>query len=698
MKKNRKVLTDTSFLLLGLFIILSNIAFGQTDTQTKVQSLYSRLKQTLHDTDRVSAFNDLAWEYQLLGQSDSSLYYSNKVLEQVNLITTSKEFTLQAQNAKLISSFSKSKASAYNNIGLVYDDKGEFPKAMEFFLKALKINEETGDKKRTAGVLSNIGNIYKTQHDFPKALSYFFKALKINEEIGNKNWEAANLNNIGIVYMSEEDYFKALSSFLKALEIAKELGNKYGISITQSNIGKIYNHQGDSAFSMGNLSFAKTEKYPKAMEFYFSSLKISEEIGDKHGIAINLGHIGSLYRKQEKYQDAEKYLLQSLALCKELGTLNYLRQIEESLSKLYYEKGEYKKAYEHLQQYGIAMDSLFSIEKEQDITRKEMNYEYEKKEQAAKLEQEKKVALHQAELKQQTLQRNSFIVGFALMLMLAGVSYRSYRNKRKAFEKIAEQKKLVEEKNKEILDSITYAKRIQTAILPPQKLVKEYLQQSFILYKPKDIVAGDFYWLENVGDKILFAAADCTGHGVPGAMVSVVCNNGLNRSVREFGLLDPGKILDKTREIVIGEFEKSEDEVKDGMDISLCALNTSTGNLTWAGANNPLWIIRKNATEIEEFKADKQPIGKLHQMNSFTTHALNLNSGDSIYIFTDGYADQFGGEKGKKLKSSGLKGLLLSIANKPMQEQKEIIDQTFETWKGNLEQIDDVCVIGVRIN
>lgn len=264
------------------------------------------------------------------------------------------------------------------------------------------------------------------------------------------------------------------------------------------------------------------------------------------------------------------------------------------------------------------------------------------------------------------------------------------------------QRNLVEKKQKEILDSITYAKRIQEAILPSDKSVKKWLPDSFILYKPKDIVAGDFYWIEEVksppggghGDVIFIAAADCTGHGVPGAMVSVVCNNALNRALREFELIEPDKILNKTRELVIEQFEKSNDEVKDGMDISLYALNNKTNQLQWAGANNPLWIIRNGI--LTEYKPNKQPIGKYPENNPFTNHLIPLQKGDSIYIFTDGYVDQFGGAKGKKFKALKMRKLLLSIQDKQMKEQLVIIDKMFEDWKGSIEQVDDVCIIGVR--
>ena len=362
------------------------------------------------------------------------------------------------------------------------------------------------------------------------------------------------------------------------------------------------------------------------------------------------------------------------------------------------------------------------------------------------------IAKQKVEIKIKKNQQYALYGGLILVLVFAGFMYNRYRitqNQKKIIElqkhEVEKQKEIVDEKNKEITDSIQYAKRIQNAILPPIKLVKEYLPQSFIVYKPKDIVAGDFYWMETVssldgglkvGDKhpsnspqgeniILFAAADCTGHGVPGAMVSVICNNGLNRSVREYGITDPGKILDNTRKIVIQEFEKSDDVVKDGMDIALCSLRFDVQNLParsgtdgkleksktiallqYAGANNPLWIIRQisnnlqlqiSSFELIEIKPNKQHIGKIENPKPFITHTIALQKNDTIYIFTDGYQDQFGGEHEKKFKSSKLKELLLNIQEKTMNEQQEIVIQTFEKWKGNAYQIDDVCVIGVRI-
>lgn len=256
------------------------------------------------------------------------------------------------------------------------------------------------------------------------------------------------------------------------------------------------------------------------------------------------------------------------------------------------------------------------------------------------------------------------------------------------------QKNKIEAQKKEITDSINYARRIQTAIFPPIHLVKESLKDSFILYKPKDVVAGDFYWLEKKEGKILFAVADCTGHGVPGAMVSVICNDSLNRAVREYGLCEPAKILDKVRVLVLEEFMQSDEEVKDGMDIALCLLDGY--HLKFAGANNPLWIIRNG--ELLETKGDKQPVGRFDNYNPFKCHSFRLEKGDILFLFSDGFVDQFGGEKCKKFKAKAFRSLLMGIRYLPMEEQRVFIEKTFDDWKGKLEQIDDVCVMGVRVD
>lgn len=317
------------------------------------------------------------------------------------------------------------------------------------------------------------------------------------------------------------------------------------------------------------------------------------------------------------------------------------------------------------------------------------------------------------------------LVGIGFFLIIIRFRTKRLIDKQKKLEKtvsertveLVKQKELVEHKNKEITASINYARRIQTAILPSNEFITSHFPDSFVLYRPKDIVAGDFYWLEVKNGKFLFAAADCTGHGVPGAMVSVVCNNALTRAVREFNLDEPAAILTKVRSLVIETFEKSGAEVKDGMDIALISYDPENNTLEYSGANNNMFIFTKGEksqtrvktpgiisfhpylrydVDMVEIKADKQPIGKFLVERPFRNYRVNLTPGDTIYIFTDGYIDQFGGEKNKKFKYRPFMDLLASIQHLPLTEQKEELDKAYLAWKRNLPQIDDICVIGVK--
>lgn len=316
--------------------------------------------------------------------------------------------------------------------------------------------------------------------------------------------------------------------------------------------------------------------------------------------------------------------------------------------------------------------------------------------------QKEEAKIKNEQLKQEQQQRWFLYGGLSLVIVFSGFVFNRLKITQRQNNIIASQKKEVEtqkhsiqEKQKEITDSINYAQRLQQAILPPTEFITKNFPDNFILYKPKDIVAGDFYWAEQINDLFFIAAADCTGHGVPGAMVSVVCSNALNRTVKEFALTDTGKILDKTRELVIETFEKSNAEIKDGMDISLLCIDKKNQKLYWSGAHNALWYIQDNI--LTEIKADKQPVGKSYDAKPFTTNSIDYKTDTTFYLFTDGFADQFGGPKGKKFKYKQFEETLVAINQKSMTEQSNIIDKKFNEWKGSLEQVDDVCVIGIKI-
>ncbi len=581
------------------------------------------------------------------------------------------------------------------SIGVVYYQQGKYPAALQYYLKALAIDEEMGSKRGIASDLCNMGLVYTNQENYNKALEDFLKALAINQEIDNKRGISTDLGNIGNVYSSQNNYPKALEYELKTLDIDKEIGDKAGVASDLNSIGNIYKEQ---------------KNYDKALESYLKSLGIDRAIGDLHGIAAELDGIGNVYFFQKKYKQSHTYLDSALNLSKQIGEKEYIKDVYSNMGDLDSATGNYKEALQDYKNYIVFRDSLVNEANTKKTVQAEMNFEFEKKQTTEKAEQDKKDAIASQEKKKQLVIRNSFIGGFALMFALAFFIFRGYRQKQKAniiitqqkeeVEKqkalVEHQKALVEEKNRDILDSITYAKRLQDAILPPLSLIKQYLPESFVFYKPKDIVAGDFYWLERAGDTvILIAAADCTGHGVPGALVSVVCSNALNRTVKEFKITEPGKILDKVRELVLETFEKSESNVQDGMDISLCCINTKTNEIQWSGAYNSLWYIQQG--EIKEVVANKQPIGKTDKPIPFNTHKLQLQKGDTLYLFTDGYADQFGGPKGKKFKYKQFEEMLLANSKKPMPEQEKILEHTLNEWKGELEQIDDILIIGIRV-
>jgi serine phosphatase RsbU (regulator of sigma subunit)/TPR repeat protein len=569
-------------------------------------------------------------------------------------------------------------ADCYNELGLIHNNNGNITLALEYYLKSMKLYQKIGEQRGLSLSYNNIAYIYEHQNDTAYALEFYHKSLKIREELGDKSGIAMSLINISNIYSTQKRYQVALDYQHRALDLFQSVGDKNGVANAYSNLGATYKKNGDEKLVLICIN---------------KSLKLREEIEDKQGIVNSLCKLGKIQLINKEYPKAKQSGKKALKLANELGFTNQIERASELLYLVAQKQGDWRTALEMYKLQVKMIDSINNKETQKATIRQQTKYEFEKVQAVKDKEHEKQLEVEkEAKVKQQVITyATAGGLGLTGIFLFFVINRLKVTRKQKAV--IEQQKEVVEEAHQEIQDSIAYAKRIQSAILPPAKLVKEYLKDNFILYKPKDVVAGDFYWMEHKDGKVLFAAADCTGHGVPGAMVSVVCNNALNRSVREHGLTDPGEILTKTREIVIQEFEKSEEEVKDGMDIALCSL---VGNkLKYAGAHNPLWIIRKG--EIIETKANKQPIGQFDNPVPYTTHSFDLEAGDSLYIFSDGYVDQFGGKKGKKYKARAFRELLLSNQDKTMEEQKTIIDDSFETWKGDLEQIDDVCVIGVRI-
>jgi serine phosphatase RsbU (regulator of sigma subunit) len=749
------------------------LALGQNRT---IDSLKARLGCTLADTGRVNTLNTFAWELKnvnpdsaitlstealllaekrgwgkgigisekelswfnkLLGNSQSALDYAFKALA---IWEKLEKDTLANKKSDIL----RLKAGTLGNICGIYSSQGDCPKALEYGFRALRMAEQLGYKELIMNTYGNIGVAYLNHGDCQSALEYYFKTLKVAEELGNSVGIAATLTNIGTTYEQQKNFPKALDYCFRALAMQVKSGDKNRMALTFGNIGSIYSDLDNLSETRKDFSGSDT-LYRKALEYYHKALKIEEELGDKEGIAINLGNIGTLYSFHKKYKEAETVFLRALALDDSIGSLNQIDADAYSLSELYSKMEKYQLALEYFKKHAAAKDTLFSKESTKKNLRTAMQYDFDKKEAVTgaehKSEMSKQNAVAEEKSRKQTIIIWSVIAGLMLVAVFAvfmAQRFRITQRQKKIIEKqraevtvqrneaeklreiadsrriIAEeqrgiitqqkaevdhQKHIIEEKHKEITDSINYAERIQRSFLATRELLDGNLKEYFVFFQPKDIVSGDFYWASLLSNgNFALATADSTGHGVPGAIMSILNISCLENAVGEMKLKEPGEIFNHTRLKIIERLKKdgSPEGGKDGMDCSLICFDFKHNKFTYAAANNPVWIVR--GKEILEFAPDKMPVGK-HDRDSvpFTQHTVDLQKGDVVYAITDGMPDQFGGPKGKKYLYKQLKELLISIASLPMQEQKETLASSLNNWKGNLEQVDDVCVIGIRL-
>lgn len=687
------------------FFLLWLLSYVSVNGQD-MDSLKTALTKAKHDTVRCRILGAM-----IEAETDEEAWpLYNEQLKSI----AEKNLEKDSKDEKLRLFYLKHLANTLNDKGYSLIKLGDIKTALECYHQSLKINQLIKNKVGMSISFNDLGTIYFDQGDLSKALEFFEKSLALQIEVGDKLGESNSLNNLGLTYKTMGEIRKALSYYNNSLELQKKIGNRGAEAITLSNIGGVYNQLKD---------------YSKALLYYNKGLAIQEEINDKEGVSATLNNIANLTLKQGKYDLAFDYASRGMALAKELGYPDKIRENALLLKTIYKHQRNTAKELEMYELYITMRDSISNETTRKESIRSQFRYEYEKMAAAdsVKVAEEKKITA--AQLKQERTQRFALYGGLAIVALFAAFMFNRFKITQKQRNIISQQKEEVEQqrheaeyqkelvqvKQKEIIDSITYAKRLQNAILPPQEYINRYLPGNFVFYQPKDIVAGDFYWMHCHEDRIYIAAADSTGHGVPGALVSIVCSNALDKVVKEFALTDTGKILDKTRELVLETFSKSGDDIKDGMDISLLCIDTKEKKVFWSGANNQLWYISPSPvaeapenpgnvvlntstdSSIKEIKGDKQPIGNSDNPKPFTTHELPFESGRVFYLLTDGYADQFGGPKGKKFKCKQLKEVLLSNSHLELHQQKDVLHQKFQSWKGSLEQVDDVTVIGIKI-
>lgn len=580
-----------------------------------------------------------------------------------------------------------------NLLGLLFNNIGKYNSAVECFDKAIKVierNYSTINDHENALIIThlvylNYGNTYYYLGDYPKALLYYKKSLSTILKKGLKNREdsvrvAQVYNNFGIMYNLMELPEEGAHYFQQSLNINIKLSDTVKIANVLSNLGSLQSTK---------------QEYDSALKIYFKVKTIYERSNDRADLAFVNSEIANVYLKKEQYTKALKFSLIALSYCNE-QTINFeLVSIYNILSNTYSQLKDYKNESIYLKKYHAALDSVKAEEILNNLQNKEQQEEFTRIHYEDSLNTVHHLNIKDIKLAESRKESYFLIILIIVILSALILIFKRFQLTKKQKQIIEEQKLIVDIRNKEVMDSINYAKRLQSAILPSNNEINKLIGESFLFFKPKDIVSGDFYFVEVYKDYLFIAAADCTGHGVPGAMLTIACYNAMQNAIFENGLTQPGLILDFVRDRIEKHFNKSSDSFYDGMDISLIVLNKRDRKVMWAGANNKLlFAVNNNLTEI---KADRQPVGKSDKKADFTTHYIDSFEGTVFYLFTDGLIDQFGGEKGKKFSILRLKKLIESSLTSPLNEQFELITNEFKNWSNGVEQTDDVTLLVFKI-
>lgn len=662
------------------FLFLFSVGFSQTPYQ---DSLYDLLLDKQHDSTRAIILNEIAVSYH-----DENDYIAIKEANRAI------EFARKSKNLN-------QECVAYFHIGTAHVNTNRFSDALNYYFKSLRVAEEMGSQKMILQNYNQIGIIYSYQGNSKQAYKYFKKFLDVSLKGDNKLNIARGYNNIGISLKNEGNFEEAKTNYQKALKIFEELEFTRGLISCLSNIGVV---------SM------ELKQMDTAAVYFANAKKLAETQEDKFSLAITFINIGELNLKTKKFNQAIEYYQKALAISKDQDMLQQLRDANLGMYQCYEQMGNYENAFIFHREYLKLRDSIANDETNGKLNQAEQNYE-ELKLEKIRQEEEQKNQLQKAEDKRLLAEERAFneetkkyiwvliLVSLSVTILII-ILFLRYKEKNKSNRILKEQRDEIAHSKKEITDSINYALRIQQAVLPEKESLRPYFSDYFILYQPKDIVSGDFYWFNESNGRLILTAADCTGHGVPGGFMSMIGTDKLNHAVFEKGETDPSRILSIISEGVKKALKQddSENASRDGMDMSILSMvvddlkNKDKSNIQaeWSGANRPIWIIRGN--ECMEIKPTKTAVGGFTSDSStFSKHALDLKRGDAIYLFSDGFADQFGGTDEKKMTTRKFKEKLLSIQGLNMQDQERELLRYFHQWRGALDQIDDVLVIGIRL-
>lgn len=653
-------------------LFLFSVGFAQ---QASVQQLLVKIKTASSDTQKINLLNDL-------------FYSINESNNDTALIIAEEALALSVKT-----NYIRGQAAANNNVGSIYYYQGNNTKALTYYLTAVKLLEneqiKTGKQNRVyqkqlSSTYNNIGTIYQRQKMYDKAESYFRKSIAIDEIIDDKIGLSHCYNNIGTIKEETNKYDEAIENYEKSLQLKREANDTIGIPSTLINLGVIQMNR---------------NKFKEAQAYFEQALVLTKHFNDLQDEALVYVNMGDLFYLKKDYTGSLPYYEQAIKICQKQHYAQFLSYTYSSISLSYYRLKNFENALGYYKLHVKVKDSLNNSDNVKLLNELETKYESDTK------EKEIKLLTTQKENHELELGRKKTViyvgVGFlVLVIVFAGFVLRAYSQKRKANQeldikntKIEHAYKIIEEKQKEIVDSINYAKRIQYTLLARKEFLEKNLGAHFILFKPKDIVSGDFYWATKQDNRFYLAVCDSTGHGVPGAFMSLLSIGFLSEAINEKGIVQPNEVLNYVRQRLIDNM--STEGQKDGFDGILLCIEETTNTITYAAAHNNPVLVKDGI--MQHLPADKMPVGIGERKEDFKLFTIEASKGSMLYLYTDGYPDQFGGDKGKKFKYKQLEEMLLANHALDLEEQATQLDKRFEEWRGDLEQVDDVCVIGLKL-
>ena len=778
------------------WLLLTTGFFTKANT---VDSLLTALPQS-HDTTKIKIYYRLSLHYRKSSE-DSAIFYLKKMVSVADSLfleykkdTTQSKYLffvkgayhnanndynykferfddllkLSTKELKIARFINDSSwlGKIYNTIGNIYKFRSDYDTALVYYQKYLDIKREMGNKQGVAYAYIGIANVFINWKKYPEALKNYKLCQKYAKEIQDTSGLAAASVGMGNVYSQTGNLPLALTAYKNAYKYYKLVKDTEGIALALNSLGDLY---------------GETKEYDKSKEKYQEALNLMLKKDIKIRVALIYHQLGNVATAQKDYPHAINYFKESLKYSlltnyKKITLPNY-----QGLANCYYHLGKYKLAYDYLEKFHNLNDSIFNEEKHKQLTEIETKYQTAQKEKIIK-QQKFKIEKEKIINDKRTAQRNFVIIGLILLLGLLFFVFRSYRIKKKSNQILIKQKALIQEQNEElnqqaeelrvlneslnqqnekistqrdeieeqknkieiihqeVSESIDYAKRLQFAILSSEEVLQSLVSDHFVFFRPKDKVSGDFYWWTHIEGHTVITVADCTGHGVPGAFMSMLGVSFLREIVIKEYITHPGVILRRLRKEIIKALDQKGEsgEQKDGMDMAIISIDHETNTVQFSGANNPLYIIkpviaRRNDEAISpnneqiatpsarnddkneqiasglalamtnndyglyEIKPDKMPIAIYERMDKFTTHEFKVEKDDQLYLFSDGFADQFGGPKGKKFKYKPFKQLIIHNCQLTMTEQKEILERTFNGWIEGYEQVDDITVVGIKL-